>query len=108
MNAGSPTRLAVLIIGFPAGFAVRIRIAPYDSLFPKSDFFEHRAFSRPPWRIGRSLNLSYSIACATLDLAMAGTKKRVFFGAEFTQVYGNRCGWHVTPADNAVAVPKHA
>ena len=38
MNAGSLTRLAVLIIGFPAGFAVRIRIAPYDSLFPKSVF----------------------------------------------------------------------
>jgi membrane protein len=32
----------------------------------------------------------------------------LFFGAEFTQVYANRFGSHVTPADNAVAVPKHA
>jgi membrane protein len=28
----------------------------------------------------------------------------LFFGAEFTQVYANRFGSHVTPADNAVAV----
>jgi membrane protein len=32
----------------------------------------------------------------------------LFFGAEFTQVYANRFGSHVTPADNAFAVPKHA
>jgi membrane protein len=32
----------------------------------------------------------------------------LFFGAEFTQVYANRFGSHVAPADNAVAVPKHA
>jgi membrane protein len=31
----------------------------------------------------------------------------LFFGAEFTQVYANRFGSHVAPADNAVAVPKH-
>ena len=32
----------------------------------------------------------------------------LFFGAEFTQVYANRFGSHVAPAENAVAVPKHA
>ncbi len=31
----------------------------------------------------------------------------VFFGAEFTQVYANRFGSHVAPADDAVAVQKH-
>ena len=30
----------------------------------------------------------------------------LFFGAEFTQVYANRFGSHVAPADNAVAVPR--
>ena len=30
----------------------------------------------------------------------------LFFGAEFTQVYANRFGSHVAPADNAVAVQK--
>ena len=30
----------------------------------------------------------------------------VFFGAEFTQVYANRCGSRVTPSSNAIAVPK--
>ena len=32
----------------------------------------------------------------------------LFFGAEFTQVYANRVGSHVDPADNAVAVQKSA
>ena len=32
----------------------------------------------------------------------------LFFGAEFTQVYANRFGSHVAPADDAVSVPKHA
>ena len=32
----------------------------------------------------------------------------LFFGAEFTQVYANQFGSHVAPADNAVAVSKHA
>ena len=32
----------------------------------------------------------------------------LFFGAEFTQVYANRFGSHVAPADNAVSVPNHA
>ena len=32
----------------------------------------------------------------------------LFFGAEFTQVYANRFGSHVAPADNAVAVRKNA
>ncbi|HEY5741242.1 MAG TPA: YihY/virulence factor BrkB family protein [Terrimicrobiaceae bacterium] len=32
----------------------------------------------------------------------------LFFGAEFTQVYANRFGSHVAPADNAVAVQKHS
>ena len=32
----------------------------------------------------------------------------LFFGAEVTQVYANRFGSHVTPADNAVAVQKNA
>ena len=32
----------------------------------------------------------------------------LFFGAEFTQVYANRFGSHVAPADNAVSVSKHA
>jgi membrane protein len=30
----------------------------------------------------------------------------VFFGAEFTQVYANRFGSHVTPSNNAIAVSK--
>jgi membrane protein len=30
----------------------------------------------------------------------------VFFGAEFTQVYANRFGTHVSPANNAIAVSK--
>jgi membrane protein len=30
----------------------------------------------------------------------------VFFGAEFTQVYANRFGSHVTPSSNAIAVSK--
>jgi membrane protein len=32
----------------------------------------------------------------------------LFFGAEFTQVYSNRFGSHVTPADNAVTLSKRA
>ena len=32
----------------------------------------------------------------------------LFFGAEVTQVYANRFGSHVAPADNAVAVQKQA
>ena len=32
----------------------------------------------------------------------------LFFGAEFTQVYANRFGSRVAPADDAVSVPKHA
>ena len=32
----------------------------------------------------------------------------LFLGAEFTQVYANRVGSHVDPADNAVAVQKSA
>jgi membrane protein len=32
----------------------------------------------------------------------------LFFGAEFTQVYANQFGSHVAPADDAVAVSKHA
>jgi membrane protein len=32
----------------------------------------------------------------------------LFFGAEFTQVYANRFGSHVAPAENAVSVSKHA
>ena len=32
----------------------------------------------------------------------------LFFGAEFTQVYANRFGSHVAPADNAVAVQKNS
>ena len=31
----------------------------------------------------------------------------LFFGAEFTQVYANRFGERVAPADNAIAVQKH-
>lgn len=34
------------------------------------------------------------------------TSQIVFFGAEFTQVYANRFGSHVTPANNAIAVSK--
>ena len=31
----------------------------------------------------------------------------LFFGAEFTQVYANRFGERVAPADNAIAVQKN-
>jgi membrane protein len=32
----------------------------------------------------------------------------VFFGAEFTQVYANRFGSHIEPAEDAVPVTKEA
>jgi membrane protein len=42
-----------------------------------------------------------------LFLLVYYSSKILFFGAEFTQVYANRFGSHVAPADNAVAVQKH-
>jgi membrane protein len=53
---------------------------------------------------------SYGVAGSLIVLLLwvYYSSQILFFGAEFTQVYANRLGSHVAPADNAVAVPKHA
>jgi membrane protein len=61
--------------------------------------------------IGKSgVGTSYGAAGSLIVLLLwvYYSSQILFFGAEFTQVYANRFGSHVTPADNAVAVPKHA
>ena len=61
--------------------------------------------------LGKSgVNSSYGAAGSLIVLLLwvYYSSQILFFGAEFTQVYANRFGSHVTPADNAVAVPKHA
>ena len=61
--------------------------------------------------IGKSgVGTSYGAAGSLIVLLLwvYYSSQILFFGAEFTQVYANRLGLHVTPADNAVAVPKHA
>jgi membrane protein len=61
--------------------------------------------------IGKSgVGTSYGAAGSLIVLLLwvYYSSQILFFGAEFTQVYANRFGSHVTPADNAVALPKHA
>jgi hypothetical protein len=60
------------------------------------------------WKERRWLVLRAAGSLIVLLLWVYYSSQILFFGAEFTQVYANRFGSHVTPADNAVAVPKHA
>ncbi len=57
-----------------------------------------------------SVSSSYGAAGSLIVLLLwvYYSSQILFFGAEFTQVYANRFGSHVAPADNAVAVQKQA
>ena len=59
--------------------------------------------------LGRSgVGSSYGAAGSLIVLLLwvYYSSQIVFFGAEFTQVYANRFGSHVTPSSNAIAVSK--
>ena len=59
--------------------------------------------------LGRSgVGSSYGAAGSLIVLLLwvYYSSQVVFFGAEFTQVYANRFGSHVTPSSNAIAVSK--
>ena len=113
LNSGLSLAVITLLFAMLFKFLPDAKIAWHDvwiGAFITAALFTVGKFALGLYLGKSSVSSSYGAAGSLIVLLLwvYYSSQILFFGAEVTQVYANRFGSHVAPADNAVAVQKQA